>query len=319
MAAMRKAMDDAVADLQAALKLDPKCKPAMIELMYAQKGNHDAVNRMGAQALATDPTDDMIYYVWMGAASPLWAGSAQTRAAERRIAILDAAQRYRDRYPLMAVVETRKRLFDHLRDPNATEILDKAPDLRAIEAAVNAGVEEPLAYATQLVRFEPSAKNYLFRREILMQPRLSPMLTNGWAQRDLASAALAAQSSRTPPIDLVRVLSEQGKNAEAAEVDRQVLQANPRDVQAIDQLIFLDIEGKNYDEAIQLGEKLVVLQPERSATWDMVAWTYLRVDMTKTCAALEKARELGGSGVLNGEERCTNEEALPDALKPKPH
>src|SRR3569623_1953023 len=133
-AAMQESIRAGIEDLQAALKLDPRYKPALVELMYASKGNNQAVDVAGTRSLPLDPSDDMTYYVWMGAANPKWGGTA-----ERRQAILDAAQSYRDRYPLLDVLQSRKNWFEQSRQSNSptdyVAIIDKAPENYVLDAA----------------------------------------------------------------------------------------------------------------------------------------------------------------------------------------
>ena len=160
-AAMQESIRAGIEDLQAALKLDPRYKPALVELMYASKGNNQAVDDAGTRALPLDPTDDMTYYVWMGAANPNWGGTA-----ERRQAILDAAQSYRDRYPLLDVLQSRKNWFEQSRQSNSptdyVAIIDKAPENYVLDAAAgDYRAANRILFASELIRFQPSAKNYL--------------------------------------------------------------------------------------------------------------------------------------------------------------
>ena len=307
--AMNQWTQRAIADLRAAIKLDPQSKSAFQYLILAQRGDAAAVDEAAHQALALDPIDDVTYMAWLQSADPRWDSTPN-----RVESILAASQPYRDRNPLLTRLDARAEWFRQLeccrnnnRHPNYLAAVRLAPDQLALQSLLDWGASKQslLLYASQVIRFTPTSRAYLDRREIGSSEIAAYDAARSGGE-DLASAERALRLYNAPPGDVAAVLIAQGKPAQAAEEYRKLLSDNPRDIGAIRALIDLDVDSLNRrDEARKFAALLIELEPKAADTWVSVAGVEYE-DLTKYCEAVQRyhaANDYPG-GFLQHEARC---------------
>lgn len=322
--AMRKRLDAAVVDLDAATAIDPQRKVAWALRIEAamSSGDQDSIAHAAANSLAIDPLDDTVYAVWLAAVDPRWGGPRD--GMER---VVDAAQPYLDRNPLLKVLDASKRwresmdcCADHLDEsniqtPDYMTMMKLAPQRRALQNAAASGDEESIFYASELIRFWPDTDAYLQRARIVK--RISARLQDAatWADADLAQAEKLANRPTASLGELAKVQAERGHFSDAGDTYRWILRSNPRDVAALRALIKIDVgEPRTLKEAQTMAERLATLQPDVRETWLLVASAYPSEDQ-KFCAALKRFAELGGfaPGVRGAASRCHDVDKWPNS------
>lgn len=297
-----------IADLNQALRINPRMTVAAAYLVYANRGAGDyaTIENAAKQALAVDPTDELVYLYWMNAAEPRWSGSL-----EQVHAIVEASRPYRDRNPLLKLLDARELWIEltasnlPLRKADYDRVLDLAPDPHALAGATETlRGTDGLLYISELLRFEPSVEFYMIRSKLLAERNDKEL-----AKRDAAMALILPNVGSANPAQFANALAAADKPDEAATVYRQILERNPRDRPALTELIQLDMRSLNRrDEAETLSDRLAVLYPNDRFTWGLAAYVAKDVNVEKFCAAIRKDRELAGPNepTLNDSGQCAN-------------
>ncbi len=313
--AMHNILRAGVADIDAALAINPRNKVAwMMRILAAMaSSDQDVIAESARRALEIDPTDERIYAYWVSAVDPMWGGAPGAMQQ-----VVDAAKPYVARNPMIEMVVTGATWRAQRRccrddDSSATlpygKFIEFAPEYGTVKAAAESiNGQDAFYYASEFVRIFPGPYAYLLRAQLLSRREFKGRGV-ALADSDRNRALVFASSPEIDDENAARVQTALGDVKGASEAYRAALKADPRDIHALDALLAIDIyRTKNFEEAGSLADRLTELQPDIRDNWLTAATAYPNDD-AKFCAALKRYAALGGvPRYVNGAtKRCGND------------